>query len=171
MLFIFGGLPGSGKSSLAKYLAAHANAVYLRIDTIEQRLKDSGVTEVGELGYKIAFDIAVENLRNGQSVVADSANNVEASRIAWQQVAIQAGSPYVEIEVLCTDPIEHQSRIENRISDIPNLVLPNWVQVKNREYQRWDSSNIKIDTAHSTLQASQKQLVEMLRSAGFLEES
>ncbi|CAM3662066.1 AAA family ATPase [Legionella longbeachae] len=34
MLVIFGGLPGTGKSSIARELAKHLKAVYLRIDTV-----------------------------------------------------------------------------------------------------------------------------------------
>lgn len=36
-LVVFGGLPGVGKSSIAQLLLTHCNAMYLRIDTIEQR--------------------------------------------------------------------------------------------------------------------------------------
>ncbi|MFP5386577.1 MAG: AAA family ATPase [Bacteriovoracia bacterium] len=39
-LIIFSGLPGSGKSTLASLLATHLKATYLRIDTLEQGLKD-----------------------------------------------------------------------------------------------------------------------------------
>lgn len=41
MLYIFAGLPGSGKSTLAKKLAQKLGATYLRIDTIEQGLRDT----------------------------------------------------------------------------------------------------------------------------------
>lgn len=43
MLYIFSGLPGTGKSTLAQYLAKTLGAVYLRIDTIEQAMKDEGI--------------------------------------------------------------------------------------------------------------------------------
>jgi predicted kinase len=36
MLIIFGGLPGTGKTTIAKQLAKTVEAVYLRVDTIEQ---------------------------------------------------------------------------------------------------------------------------------------
>ena len=39
MLIIFGGLPGSGKSTIARALALRLGAVYLRIDTIEQAIR------------------------------------------------------------------------------------------------------------------------------------
>lgn len=38
MLLIFGGLPGTGKSTIARLLAARLGAVWLRIDSIEQAL-------------------------------------------------------------------------------------------------------------------------------------
>ena len=39
MLIIFSGLPGSGKSTIARALARRLRAVYLRIDTIEQAIR------------------------------------------------------------------------------------------------------------------------------------
>ena len=39
-LYIFSGLPGTGKSTLAKRVAQHFDALYLRIDTIEQALRE-----------------------------------------------------------------------------------------------------------------------------------
>ena len=39
MLIVFRGLPATGKSTLAKGLAAHFGAVYLRADTVEQALR------------------------------------------------------------------------------------------------------------------------------------
>lgn len=40
ILYIFAGLPGSGKTTLAQELAQRVKACYLRIDTIEQALRD-----------------------------------------------------------------------------------------------------------------------------------
>jgi predicted kinase len=41
-LFIFAGLPGVGKSTLARSLAREQEAVFLRIDTIEAALRSAG---------------------------------------------------------------------------------------------------------------------------------
>ena len=40
VLVVLGGLPGVGKSSIAHALLSQWPAVYLRIDTIEQALRD-----------------------------------------------------------------------------------------------------------------------------------
>lgn len=42
MLIIFGGLPGTGKTSLARELSRKLRAVYLRIDAIEHGIRASG---------------------------------------------------------------------------------------------------------------------------------
>lgn len=43
MLIILGGLPGAGKTTIARELALRLGAVHIRIDSIEQATRDSGV--------------------------------------------------------------------------------------------------------------------------------
>ena len=42
MLIIVGGLPGIGKTTIARELASQLGAIYVRIDSIEQAIRDSG---------------------------------------------------------------------------------------------------------------------------------
>ena len=163
MLYIFGGLPATGKTELSKYLSFLSGAAHIRIDTIEQELKNCGFNKLYDEGYKIAFALALENLKNGLSVVADSTNPVLESREAWISVANKASSPYTEIEVICSNEIEHKKRVEKRQTDIPNLLLPSWESVTSRDYHSWKTAHIVIDTAGKTPEQSKKQLSELLR--------
>lgn len=43
MLIVIGGLPGIGKTTLARLLAARLGAVHLRVDTIEQAIVRAGL--------------------------------------------------------------------------------------------------------------------------------
>lgn len=162
MLYIFGGLPATGKTELSKHLAAHLNATYIRIDTIEQKLRDQGVKNLYDEGYQIAFSLALDNLNNGNSVVADSTNPVSESREAWINVAMRAKCSFVEIEVMCSDKQAHRHRVESRVTDIPNLILPSWQSVTSRDYQEWFSPNITIDTAGKTPDQSKGELIRLL---------
>ena len=76
MLIVFSGLPGTGKTTIASELARRTNAVYLRIDVIEQALRDAKVLtgDVGASGYGLANALALSNLRLGQTVIADCVN-------------------------------------------------------------------------------------------------
>lgn len=55
MLIVFSGLPGTGKTIIAKELVATTGALYLRIDTIEQAIRNSGTLaqDVGRSSYKL----------------------------------------------------------------------------------------------------------------------
>lgn len=150
MLYIFGGLPGSGKSTLSRYLARQSKAVHLRVDTIEQAMREGGCQPRGPEGYIIAYHVAEDNLRVGLSVVADTVNPLQITRRAWRAVATQIGMPFVEIEVTCSDPAEHRARVEGREADIEGFRLPTWDEVVHRKYELWDTEHILIDTAGQT---------------------
>ncbi len=162
ILYIFSGLPGSGKSTLATQLSKHIGAAYLRVDTIEQALKDiCGLTIYAE-GYKLAYRLAADNLKQGMCVIGDSCNSVTESRIDWEKTAIDANAEYINIEVVCSDPIEHKFRVENRSSPIDGLILPTWEKVKSREWQTWNSKILSIDTAGQLPAQSFKELIKIL---------
>ena len=150
MLVVFGGLPGTGKTSIARALAARRSAAYLRIDTIEQALRSAKVLagDVGPSGYIIGNALAASNLALGQTVIVDCVNPVIESRSGWQATARSANTPLLEIEIICSDPLEHRRRIEQRISDIPGLTPPTWQAVLDRNYAPWPEPHIVIDTAH-----------------------
>ena len=70
MLIVFSGLPGTGKSTLARVLATELRAVWLRIDSIEQAIRVSGVVDgdLRDAGYRAAYAAADDNLRLGMTV-------------------------------------------------------------------------------------------------------
>jgi predicted kinase len=146
VLYIFSGLPGAGKSTLGQGLAERMKAVYLRIDTVEQALRDLCGMEVKGEGYEIAYRIAADNLRVGLSVVADSCNPIEVTRRAWEKIAADAGAAFVNIEVICSDKAEHRRRVETRAETVPGLRLPTWKEAEGREYEAWTTERIVIDT-------------------------
>ncbi len=154
-----------GKTAIATGLARGIKAVHLRIDSIEQALRNSSVTISGPEGYMVAYAIAEDNLRLGRTVIADSVNPVEATRAAWRRVAERTGKRCVEIEIVCSDQEEHRRRVESRIADIVGHQLPTWQQVCDREYEPWQAS-IVIDTAGQHIKASVSALLERLEGFG-----
>jgi predicted kinase len=152
-LVLMCGLPGTGKSSVAIPLARELSAAYLRIDTIEQALVNSGELSAAPsaVGYLTGYALAADQLRLGLLVVAECVNPLKITRDAWQHVATQHNCWILETELVCSDRSEHQRRIESRTTDIPGLVLPTWRQVVDRTYEPWDRKHLVIDTAAASI--------------------
>lgn len=164
-LFIFSGLPASGKSTLAQELSKKIKATFVRIDTIEQGLKDICKYSVqGGEGYELSHLVASDNLKLGNDVVADSVNPWELTRSDWTQVAISNQANFVNIEVICSNKDEHKKRVEARHVDVNNLKPPTWEEVSNRDYHGWTSHRILIDTSNKTISESLAELLEKLAS-------
>lgn len=161
ILYIFSGLPGCGKTTLAQLVAQRLQGAYLRIDTIEQGLRDLCSVDVQGEGYRLAYRIAADNLRLGVSVIADCCNPIELTRREWEQVALASQARYINIEVICPDSHEHRRRVETRLGTVPGLKLPTWVEVENREYHEWTVERIVVDTSRNVADCLDELLSEL----------
>ena len=166
MLIIFG-LPRAGKTMVARELARQIGAMYLRIDSIEQAIRDSGavIQPINDAGYRVGYAIAEDNLRLGRTVIADSVNPLSLTRDAWVEVAKKAGVSAFEIEVTCSDPKEHQRRVEARTIDIAGLRPPTWEEVIARQYHSWNREHLVIDTADCTVDKCVSMIRDILRNS------
>ena len=149
ILFIFSGLPGVGKSSIARALAQRIRGVYFRVDSAEDALAKSvlNIAPAEDAGYQIGYAIAIDNLKNGLDVIADCVNPINLTRDAWMNAAKENGAKWVNIEIICTDIEIHKRRVFERIINLPNQNLPNWEDVENRHYEEWSAPRLILDSA------------------------
>ncbi len=166
LLVVLGGLPGVGKTTLARHLAPPLCAVHLRIDTIEQAIRDArGRAAMDDAGYRVACALAEDNLRLGLSVIADSVNPLPLTRAAWRAAGHAAGARVVEVEITCSDPADHRHRIETRRSDIPGLQMPTWSMVCARDYRPW-RPDLVVDTAAQPVEDCAARILAAVRRYG-----
>lgn len=163
LLIVLAGLPGVGKSTLARALALRLGAQWLRIDSIEQAMADAtGRAVRGDEGYRVAQAVALDNLRLGRVVVADSVNPLEISRDQWRAVAERAGCRVLDVEIVCSDGTEHRRRVEQRVVDVPGLRPPNWEQVQSRRYEPWPLPPLRVDTALLDVESAVARIIAAL---------
>jgi hypothetical protein len=124
-------------------------ATYLRIDAIEQAIRNAGLLggDVGQTGYAVAQAVAAANLEASRVVVADCVNPVAASREGWRGVASRTAARLIEVEIVCSDIQEHQRRVATRTADIPGRVLPSWETISCLDYHPWNQPHLVVDSA------------------------
>ncbi len=164
VLVVLAGLPGVGKTTLARLLSARLGAAHLRVDTVEVALERAGMEQIGPAGYAVLYEVAVDQLAVGRPVVADTVNPWTLTRQAWAQVAARGGARLLQVEVQCSDEGEHRRRVEHRTSDIDGHQLPSWRASSQRDYTPWVEAELRLDTAAADPDALVEVIVTALAS-------
>lgn len=151
---VVGGLPATGKSTIATVVARRTKAPYLRVDRIEQTIVAwSALTHpLGPVGYAVAYELAREQLRLGLDVIAECVNPIALTRDAWLDIAAASGAAIVEVEVICSDEVEHRRRVATRTSDVEGLLKPTWSEIMDREYEPWSRPHLPVDSARISVE-------------------
>ncbi|MDJ0995035.1 MAG: adenylyl-sulfate kinase [Dinoroseobacter sp.] len=163
VLIVFGGRPGSGKSTIALALTRQIGAVLLEIDRIEAPLQAKLGRDIGPLGYNVAYQAATSNLDLGHIVVADCVNPIAVTRNAWASVAMGCKAVLIQVNVACSDTQEHRRRVEKRLIERPMQGLPDWDSVQARSIDEWPDADITLDTATLAPGAAVAAIVSNLR--------
>ncbi|MGW1742356.1 AAA family ATPase [Nocardia sp. NPDC001965] len=145
-LVVFAGLPGCGKTTLARALADELAATFLRIDTFEAAIVSTLMPfEDNPVGYVAASWVAEDQLLGGRTVVVDACNNLREARAMWTGLARGAQVRLHWVEVICSDADEHRRRVEAREPDRPGQGNPTWAQVRARRWEPFTEPRILID--------------------------
>jgi predicted kinase len=164
---VVGGLPATGKSTISEHLARLVRAPYLRVDRIEQAIVAYSSLEhpIGPGGYAVAHALAGEQLTLGLDVIVECVNPIALTRDGWAATAATAGAPIVQVEVICSDPVEHQRRVLTRVSDVDGLVKPAWEQVRGREYAPWSRPHLVVDSAETPAEEAARCIATAIAAA------
>ncbi len=122
--------------------------------------------DIADVGYRAAYGVAEDNLRLGHIVIVDCVNDVEITRDAWRAVAERAGTPAFDVEIVCSDPREHQSRVEKRNVNIPGVRLPTWARISAMRPEPWSRARLVIDTAGRKVEDCVAQVLASLDQQG-----
>lgn len=149
-LVVVGGLPGTGKSTLADALAAAIGAPVFNKDRIEASLwRDRITADRGswEAAEHLLTTLAGEQLRRGQSAILDTVARRADSRAAWQATAEEFDAAFRLIECVCRDHDLHRRRLEGRIRGIPGWYEVSWEDVERTRgrAEPWPEPHLVLD--------------------------
>ena len=151
-LIAMAGLPGVGKTTVARGLAARLPAVLVNVDEVESALLRAEFERsfaTGLAAYLVAEQVARANLDLGQHVIVDAANYVTYARQMWTALAVQYRVPLLFVEMVCTDMTAHAERLTGRpaVPGLPRLTFDD-VVVRYAETEAWGGEpRWLVDTA------------------------
>ena len=142
LLVLIGGLPGTGKSTLARGLAKDGNFEIIRSDAVRKELagvpethKAAGyyTSEWTERTYSECLGRAVDRLRDGGRVIVDASFSEEGHRATFIESAQRLGVPAMFI-ICRADPDLVRERLYNRRGDVSDA---DWA-VYEEMADRWE---------------------------------
>jgi len=142
MLIAMAGLPGTGKTAIAEAIGARLLKPVVSVDPIESSILRAGIDAdqpTGLAAYLVAETLAETVIRAGHGAIIDAVNAVDPAREQWVDLAARSGERLVFLEVVCSDPVLHRRRLEDRGRQLPHITMPTWHAVEQSldEYADW----------------------------------
>jgi len=176
-LIAVGGLPGTGKSTLAQSLANHFDATWIRSDAVRKELAglapgSSAPADFGEgiysgewteRTYEECLRRTGELLFDGRRVIIDASFSAQNWRQRVRELALRLGVPWVLFHCT-TDRSVVANRLAGRVGDVSDA---DWT-VYEKALQRWEPIDAELqpnvcelDTSHSANHSYQLALARL----------
>ena len=179
-LLITTGVIGSGKSTVARQVAARLGAIVVRTDAVRKRLAGLALSERRQVGfgeglygpemamhtYTEAMSVATKMLDAGWPVVVDGAFSSAAQRGLARDAATRAGAAFAVLWCDAPDPVlaerlRRRARDPEEVSDAgPDLLAEHRAHYESPDRE---SAVIRIDTTAGADRAAQKAVDDLCR--------
>lgn len=150
-LIVMRGYPGTGKSTIARAIAAALHAPLIDRDVIRQKAVDifGNLPAVGRFSYELMFALASEQLSLGLSVVMDTPLTYHTTFEQSKELARKFSIPIVVVHCQCSPEVQKR-RLEGRKGTVSQFQITSW-----EEWEQWrprfedfDDGGCTVDTSN-----------------------
>ena len=129
------GYPGTGKSTIARLLAAALHAPLIDRDIIRQIAVDffGDLPQVGQFSYELLFALVREQLRLGLSVVVDTPLTYQSTYDQCKELAQAFHTLMLVVHCQCPPEVQ-KHRLEGRKGKVSEFQITSW-----EEWEQWRS--------------------------------
>ena len=127
------GYPGTGKSTIARLLAAALHAPLIDRDIIRQVAVDvfGTLPKVGQFSYELMFALTREQLRLGLGVVVDTPLTYRTTYDQCKELAQAFHTPMLVVRCQCPPEVQKR-RLEGRKGNVSEFQITSW-----KEWEQW----------------------------------
>jgi predicted kinase len=149
VLIVVSGLPGTGKSTVARLVARARRAAVLSVDPIESAVVRAGMAQsfaTGLAAYLVVEAVADELLAAGFDVVVDAVSSVEPARDMWRHLAARHAVAMRVIVCETGDEVLARARLAGRDRGLA-IDEPSWEdhEERRREWAPWPEAHLVLD--------------------------
>ena len=147
-LIIIGGLPGTGKTTIANALSGIIGVPAFSKDVLEAAIVRTDIASTQELksvGYELLASLAINELSHGRSVILDCIASSDRVRKFWSDL-LDENTKY--IECICSNNELHKQRLKSRVRKIKGWYEITWDDVLNiqKTYQPFSEDRLILDS-------------------------
>src|SRR5438105_3313230 len=145
------GYPGTGKSTIARTIAAALHAPLIDRDILRQKAVDifGDVPPIGRFSYELMFALTAEQLGLGLSVVVDTPLTYRMTYEHAKELAKTFHTPMLVVHCWCPEEVQKR-RLEGRKGEVSQFQITSWeewIQWKSR-FEEFETEGCVIDTSH-----------------------
>lgn len=174
-LIVLGGLPGTGKTTIAEFIADRFSIPLFSRDQIEAAVvvsdlgfptKHDDIPNLSGVDFSVLSMLAEQQLKRGQSAILDSTARSQQIRDEWLELSTRFGATHLAIHCICSDPKVHRGRIEGRERGIPGWYELSWANVEDaaKRFDDWTTDCLICDSCDS-LDSNLTLVEEYIRNA------
>ncbi len=150
-LIVMRGYPGTGKSTIARAIAAALHAPLIDRDIIRQKAVDifGDLPEVGRFSYETMFAIVNEQLSLGLSVVIDTPLTYHTTFEQAKALAREFSIPMLVVHCQCSPEVQRR-RLEGRKGKVSQFQITSWEEWEQwrARFEDFDDEGCAIDTSN-----------------------
>jgi predicted kinase len=150
-LIVVGGLPGTGKHTMASAVAAALEGPVFIKDDVEHFLSRyfTAAADAGAAAYAALEALARFRLSTGQPAIVVGTFSQNAYRERMSALAESCQVPLWAVECICSDEVMHRQRIARLVPGTPGWPPVTWDHVRKVRdaWEPWPGTRLVIDSS------------------------